>query len=132
MSRRNGAALVASGVVYTAGIVTASKQYARYLLPLLPLAALALGAVAEDLVRSLKHWYHRQRRRMPRLVPSALGLEVHGVTRRHEGSDVCDGVVDEEAVPVTGDVQGLVEVLRARRVDGDEGQVGPVDLGQPR
>lgn len=74
MSRRNGAALVASGVVYTAGIVTASKQYARYLLPLLPLAALALGAVAEDLVRSLKHWYHRQRRRMPRLVPSALGL----------------------------------------------------------
>ena len=62
---------------------------------------------------------------------AAVSLPVHGVARGDEGGHVGDGVGDDEAVAGTGDVQGLVEVTGTGRVDGEEVEVGPVQLGQP-
>lgn len=73
LSRRNSMVLLAAGVLYTVAIVTSEKQYGRYLLPLLPLAAVGIGAVGEDVVRALRHRYHLQRRHMPRFLMPALG-----------------------------------------------------------
>ena len=57
---------------------------------------------------------------------------VDGVARLDEGRDVGDRVVHDVAAAVALEVERLVEVHRARRVDGDERQVGPVEVGQSR
>ena len=65
-------------------------------------------------------------------LAAAVGLQVDRVARRHEGGDVRDGVVHDVAVAVPLDVQRLVEVHRGLGVDGDEGDVGPVQVREPR
>ena len=62
-------------------------------------------------------------------APGQLGVE--RPSGRHEGSDVGDGVPDGE--PLTGrlEVQCLVQVPAAGRIDRQHRQVGPVQLRQP-
>ncbi len=57
---------------------------------------------------------------------------VEGAAGGDEGGEVGDGVVDEEALAVLLEVDGLVEVAGAGRVDGDEGQVARVRQGRQR
>jgi hypothetical protein len=53
MSRRIASALLAPAAVYAFVLVTSDKQYSRYLLPLLPIAALGVGVAAASVVRSM-------------------------------------------------------------------------------
>jgi hypothetical protein len=63
-------------------------------------------------------------------APVRLGVD--RTARRHEGRDVGDGVVDPIAarVPLQGD--GLVEIARSRRIEGEELDVAPVLVGKAR
>jgi hypothetical protein len=54
-------------------------------------------------------------------------LAVDGAAGRDDRAEVGDRVVDPEPVAAAGDAQRLVEVLGARRVDGDQLDVGGVD-----
>ena len=65
-------------------------------------------------------------------LPAPVRLHVERVARRDEGRHVGDRVVHDVAVAVALDVHRLVEVHRARRVDGHERDVGAVEVGQPR
>ena len=66
-------------------------------------------------------------------LAAPVRLAVDRVARADERGHVGDGVRDREAaVRARGDVQRLVEVLRAGRVDGEELEVGPVELRQAR
>jgi hypothetical protein len=58
--------------------------------------------------------------------------QVDRVTRLDERRDVRDRVVHDVPGAVALDVERLVEVHRGRGVDGDEGDVRPVEVGQPR
>ena len=60
-----------------------------------------------------------------------LGLDVQRRAGRDERRDVSDRVAKQKASAVGDEVEGLVKVLRARRIDGDEwhrGQVDPIQL----
>ncbi len=70
-------------------------------------------------------------RRVERLAALAR-LDVDRVAGLHERRDVGDRVVHGVAVAVALDVQRLVEIHRVRRIDRDELDLGPVQLGQPR
>jgi len=59
-------------------------------------------------------------------------LSVDRVPRRDEGGQVGDRVVHPVAVALALEVHRLVEVHRARGVDGHERQVGAVGVGQAR
>ncbi|SDU42314.1 hypothetical protein SAMN04488548_1341071 [Gordonia westfalica] len=61
--------------------------------------------------------------------PAASALLVERTFGDHQRRDVGDGVVDDETVAVGDEVDGLVEVPRRRRVDGDERHVGVVFAG---
>jgi hypothetical protein len=59
-------------------------------------------------------------------------LAVHGAARDDEGRDVGDGVAHPPAIAVAAlEVEGLVEVARAGRVQGDERQVAQVGPLRP-
>jgi hypothetical protein len=65
-------------------------------------------------------------------LATAASLDVDRVAGLDEGGDVGDRVVHRVSIAVALDVQGLVQVHRIRRVDGDELDVGAVELGQAR
>ena len=65
-------------------------------------------------------------------LPPRVRLDVDRVAGRHEGVDVGDRVVHDVPVAVRLQVHGLVEVHGPRRVDGDELEVGEVQVGQVR
>ena len=63
---------------------------------------------------------------------ATVRLEVDRVAGSNECGHVGDRVRDAVPVPVARDVQGLVQIARALRIDGDQLDVGPVQVGQPR
>ena len=77
---------------------------------------------------------HRRVQRHPAVgavqrLAAAVRLQVDRVAGGDERRQVGDGVVQHVAVAVALEVQGLVEVLGAGRVDGDQRQVGAVEVG---
>ena len=64
-------------------------------------------------------------------LPAGVRLDVDRVARGDEGAEVGDRVGEDVAVTVAGQVQRLVEVHGARRVDRDHREVGAVEVGQP-
>ena len=69
-----------------------------------------------------------------RLAP-LVGFDIDRISRRDERRDVGDRVVHDEpalALAVPLDVERLIEVHRGRWIDGDELQLGAVQLRQPR
>ena len=59
-------------------------------------------------------------------------LQVHGVAGLHEGGDVGDGVMHAPAVALRLHMHGLIEIARARWIDGDQRQLGAIQPGQAR
>jgi len=53
LARRHAVVLTVTGLVFVVALSVSSKQYARYLLPLLPLVAVAMAAVVDRWARSL-------------------------------------------------------------------------------
>jgi hypothetical protein len=65
-------------------------------------------------------------------LAAAVGLQVDRIAGSDEGGDVGDRVMQHVAVAVARDVQGLVQVHRAGRIDRDEGNVVAILGGQSR
>ena len=68
-------------------------------------------------------------RRVQRLTP-CMRLLVHRPARRDEGGDIGDRVADAIALSAALEMHGLVEVPRLGRIDGQERDVGVVDVGE--
>ena len=80
---------------------------------------------------------HRRVQRRPAVgaverLPAAAGLGVQRPAEVDHRADVGDRVADPVAVPADGEVHRLVEVAAADGVQGDQRDVGRVELGQPR
>ena len=65
-------------------------------------------------------------------LAARVGLQVDRVAGGDERREVGDRVRQHVAVAVTGEVQRLVEVHRAGRVDGDQRELGAVEVRQAR
>lgn len=74
MSRRNAVPLLATAATYLAALMLVSVKHGRFLLPLLPIVGLALGAIAQDVVRTLDHHNRRERRVTPGLLWPGIGV----------------------------------------------------------
>jgi hypothetical protein len=64
-------------------------------------------------------------RQVERLTPLAA-LHLQGTTGFDDGADVRDRIVQDESVRGALEVEGLIQVHRLRRVDGDERQIRAV------
>ena len=63
-------------------------------------------------------------------LPATLRLQVNGTTGPHPGRHIGNRVVDEVSVPGAGNMHGLVEVHRVRRINRDKPDVGQVGVSQ--
>ena len=63
-------------------------------------------------------------------LPALVGLDVESAARSHERGNVGDRVPEAVSGSLAHQLQCLIEVVRARRIDGDELDVGAV--GQRR